>query len=113
MSNLNKAVLKLAKTNPEFREALQTELRKSAKAQEGTPPAVAKAVEAVGDSLNRLEYEAKKLQKLFKRHPVEGDDWGRGAEAESQVDFIVKMMKAVRQSPIVWSLYADSPMNRK
>lgn len=113
MSQINKAVLKLAKQNPEFRQALQAELKT---ARDGTPPAITKAAFDFEKALLHVEKVGKKLARLLKKHPVDpsADDWGRGAVAEKELKTILATLKRWdREHSIVWGIYADSPMNRK
>ncbi len=66
-------------------------------------------------ALADLKRAAGKLKRLFKQHPVQGDDWGRGKAAEELVADTLKAIKALGQNPIVMGMYVeDIPgMSRK
>ena len=109
---MKQAVLKLAQENPEFRKTLVAELKL---AREGTPPAVTKAALDFEKGMLHAQRAGKTLARLLKKHPVDpkADDWGRGAVAEKELKTILSTFKKWdREHVLIWSAYADSPMDR-
>ena len=76
------------------------------------------AAEVLPTALKQLDRELaavnktlKKDKKLFKRHPVTGDDWGRGEAAEEQVDNLLKALKKnYADASLMFGVYADGSM---
>ncbi len=80
---------------------------KKKEAAAGLPAALKqldKELAAVGKTL-------KATKKLLKRHPVVGDDWGRGEAAEEQVDNLLKALtREYYDAALIFGVYADNAM---
>ena len=69
---------------------------------------IPKAAQDFERAMSDLKKAAGRLKRLFKQHPVQGDDWGRGEAAEELVTDTLAAIKKLGRNPIVMGLYAEN-----